>query len=377
MSKFTRFVTISIISVLVLSACNLPSGGADTPNPNAIFTAAAQTVEAQLTQTVPLATATFPVVQVTNTPVPTFTSVPFTSAPPTATAMCDLAQFIKDVNIPDGTVFNAGDSFTKTWRLKNIGTCTWSGYSLVFDSGDSMNGPSPTAIGTVSPGQEVDLAITLKAPANPGTYRGYWRIRNGSGVLVPVAGGYQGKSFYVEIKVPGSSGYDFHTRAPSAQWLSCGSPCGGATTLTFGGPDTDTNGFVMYRNGAELENGSTPTKVLETHPFWADDGVISGEYSTYTVFNGDHFTAKIGFLAKPDGTCGTGDATFQLNYKESGTLKPLGTWTKACDGTLKNIDVDLSSLAGKQVNFVLAVLAHGSSAQDWAVWVNPEVQPAP
>jgi hypothetical protein len=63
-----------------------------------------------------------------------------------------------------------------------------------------------------------------------------------------------------------------------------------------------------------------------------------------------------------------------LNYKESGVLKPLGEWTDTCDGSLKNVDVDLSSIAGKTVQFALAVLANGSAGQDWAIWVSPEVR---
>jgi len=51
-----------------------------------------------------------------------------------------------------------------------------------------------------------------------------------------------------------------------------------------------------------------------------DNGVITGRYPAYTVVAGEHFTAKIGFLAKSDGTCGTGNVKFQLNYKESGVL---------------------------------------------------------
>ena len=41
-----------VLGALVLSACNLPSGNADnaTPDPNAVFTAAAQTASVQLTQ---------------------------------------------------------------------------------------------------------------------------------------------------------------------------------------------------------------------------------------------------------------------------------------------------------------------------------------
>jgi len=91
------------------------------------------------------------------------------------------------------------------------------------------------------------------------------------------------------------------------------------------------------------------------------------------VVSGEHFKAKIGFLALSDGSCGTGNAKFQLNYKESGVLKPLGEWTDTCDGVLKDLDVDLSSIAGKTVQFALAVLANGAAGQDWAVWVNPRV----
>jgi hypothetical protein len=213
----------------------------------------------------------------------------------------------------------------------------------------------------------VDISVDLIAPATPGSYRGYWRIRNADGVLLPISNGYQGKSFFVDIKV-GSSGYDLYTRAPDAEWI------GSAGNLTFGGPDSDPNGFAMYRDGAKLEDGNTHNKVLETHPQWVDDGVISGLYDPYNVAAGEHFLAKVGFIALADGSCGAGNVIFQLNYKESGTLHPLGSWTHACDGSLVNIDVDLSSLAGHSVKFAIAVLANGSAGQDWAVWVNPRVE---
>jgi hypothetical protein len=293
--------------------------------------------------------------------VPTATRV----IPPTA--VCDLAQFVRDVTIPDGTVFTPGATFTKTWRLKNAGTCTWSGYSLVFDSGELMGGTSPTAIGTVSPGQEVDLSVNMTAPLANGSYRGYWRIRNTSGVLLPLLGDASGR-FFVDIRVAvSSSGFDLYTRAPDASWV------GSAGVVTFGGPDTDVNGFAMYRTGSKVEDGTTPNKVLEIHPQFVNNGLMTGLYPAYTVVPGERFKAKIGFLAKADGTCGVGNVKFQLNYKEAGVIKPLGEWTKSCDGSLKEIDVDLSSIAGKNVQFALAVLANGVSDQDWAVWIRPEI----
>jgi hypothetical protein len=374
MSKVSRTIFIlSIALALVLSSCNLPSSAPQTEEPNAIFTQAALTVQAQLNQTAtpaPFNTPTLPPPQPTNTTVSLPTLPPATNMPiASATPACDQGQFVKDVTIPDGTTFTPGTIFTKTWRIRNAGTCTWSGYSLVFDSGDAMSGTSPIAIGTVGSGQEVELTVNLTAPATNGSYRGYWRVRNPSGVLIPMLGGHEGKSFFVDIKVAvSSSGFDFHTKASAAVWIS------GAGTLTFGGPDTDDKGFAMYKDSQELEDGSVTSKVLETHPQFIDNGVISGRFPTYTVVQGEHFTAKIGFLALADGNCGAGNVKFQLNYREGGgSVTPLGEWTKTCDGVLKSIDVDLSSLKGKTIEFILAVLANGPSNQDWAVWVKPQI----
>ena len=371
MSTSTRIISISLILIFALSACNLPSNTPATDEPNAIFTAAALTVQAQLNQSTPFHTPTLPPPPATSTSLPslpTFTPMPTNTPIASPTAVCDSALFVKDVTIPDGTQVEPGATVKKTWRLKNIGTCQWSGYSLVFESGEAMGGV-PDPVGIVGPGQEVDVSVSFIVPSTlSGTVRSYWRLRNTSGVLLPVQNGYQNKSFFVEIKVGlTSAGYDLHSRATDAVWIS------GAGNLTFGGPDTNANGFVMYRNGQKVEDGTSPSKVLEMHPQWVDNGVITGRYPAYIVRAGEHFRAKIGFLAAADGSCGVGNVKFQFNYKESGTLKPLGEWPKTCNGTLTSLDIDLSSLVGKNVEFVLAVMANGPAAQDWAVWINPEI----
>jgi hypothetical protein len=106
-----------------------------------------------------------------------------------------------------------------------------------------MSGVSPIAIGTVAPGQEVDLSVNLKAPASNGTYRGYWRVRNASGVLIPIQGGYQSKSFFVEIKVGGGgSGGVFAVTSVS---MGVSGTCGNFTitaNITTNGP-----GEVTYK----------------------------------------------------------------------------------------------------------------------------------
>ncbi|HEY3311684.1 MAG TPA: NBR1-Ig-like domain-containing protein [Anaerolineales bacterium] len=220
--KSHRVAILLLALMMILSACNLPSAKpTEQVNPNAVFTAAAQTVEVQLTQnsllnpTKPVDTLAPP----TNTPTPPALEriIPIgtlaatnTSAPPIIpTTACDAAQFVADVSVPDGTTFDAGATFTKTWRFKNIGTCTWNNsYSLVFDSGDAMGGPtSQNLTGTTAPNGFLEVSVNLQAPSKDGTYRGYWGLKNASGARVPVAGGTNGRSFYVEIKVgSGASG---------------------------------------------------------------------------------------------------------------------------------------------------------------------------
>ena len=381
--RIRNLLLVTLIALLV-GACNLPSGNT-TPTASEselVLTAAAATVAAQLTaDAAPGAATITPVPSNTPTAGPTNTQ----AAPATNTQIpspCDLAGFVADVTIPDGTQFSPGDNFTKTWRLINNGTCTWTAsYQLVFDSGDSMGAPASQALGqNVVPGGTVDISVALTAPNSSDTYRGNFKLRNDGGVIFGLT---NGSPFFVEIEVNAPDvptktstsvptvSYNFYNQAPAASWISGGG--GGGTVLTFGGPDTDPDGFAMYKGGQTLEDGSAPTNTLEMHPKWIDDGVISGEFSAYTVKDGDHFRAQIGFLA-PGGACGAGDVTFQFNYKEGGSLSSLDSWTKTCDGSLTTIDIDLSSLAGKNLNFVFAVLAHGSSAQDWAVWVNPRIE---
>ena len=208
MKKANRFVLGLTALLLAALACNLPQGQAtDIPEePNAAFTAAAQTVAAQLTQSALTMNApTVPVIVLppTNTTTAPTIAPPLTfppTVPPTSTQICDKAQFVADMTIPDGTVLTPGETFTKTWRIKNVGTCSWTpSYTVIFDHGEQMSGPSTQAmVGNVNPGQTIDISVNLKAPATDNHYVGYWKLRNASGVTFT--------NFYVDIKVVTSGG---------------------------------------------------------------------------------------------------------------------------------------------------------------------------
>ncbi|MCS6994561.1 MAG: NBR1-Ig-like domain-containing protein [Anaerolineales bacterium] len=202
--------------MFLLSACNLSAAPSVTPSvhPNTVFTAAAQTVEAQLTQNALLRLTTPRPAE--SLPTATLAPLPSTQSPPAAifptpdpSLPCDAARFVADVTVPDGSLYAPGATFIKTWKIQNIGACVWdTSYSLVFDSGERMGGPDSLPLpGTVAPGEEIDLSIPLTAPSKTGKYRGYWRLQNPAGQTVPIEQGYNGRSFFVEIQVrPGTGG---------------------------------------------------------------------------------------------------------------------------------------------------------------------------
>lgn len=165
---------------------------------------AAQTLTAVPTETpLPTATAT-PEPTATATLEPINTIEPTETEPAVLVEGCDVAAFITDVTVPDGQEFDPDTKFVKTWQILNDGNCTWNSfYKLYFVSGDKMSGPTSqqlTAI-DVPPGASIDVSVELRAPDEPGTYRGYWGLKNTNGLEFGV--GPAGVPFYVEIKVVG------------------------------------------------------------------------------------------------------------------------------------------------------------------------------
>jgi len=125
--------------------------------------------------------------------------------PPTSAPVCNQATFIADITVTDGTQMSKGQDFTKTWRIKNSGTCTWDeDYTVVFSSGTNLaNKSSYDLPEDVSPGQTVDISIAMQAPDKNGTYTSNWVIRSDSVTTFGVngSGGSAGVPFFVIIKV--------------------------------------------------------------------------------------------------------------------------------------------------------------------------------
>jgi hypothetical protein len=124
------------------------------------------------------------------------------SATPEATAIqylptssCYALTFIKDVTIPDNTKLKPGKEFTKTWRVKNGGSCVWEeGFKLSFISGNKMGGSAYTLKKEIKSGAELDISIDMTAPKTEGFYTGNWRMTDDAGVIF-------GDNVYVLIEV--------------------------------------------------------------------------------------------------------------------------------------------------------------------------------
>lgn len=368
---------IFILLCLTL-ACNFPRQGSPTPSgPELLKTYAAQTIQVQLTL---LATG----LQSTSTPSPpgiaTATPPGTTSTAPAGNTVtssptqgaCDQAAFEKDVTYPDNSVLSPGEEFVKTWRLRNSGTCSWNpDYAIVFDRGDSLGGPASAELtsGTVAPGETVDVSVSLKAPDEPDTYQGYWKLRNPAGQVFGL-GKDRDKDFWFKIVVESPSGitYDFNVHAKSASWIGSGE--GSQAEVSFGGAEDDPNGVAKLKDNFLLENGKRSGVALVVGPKQVDDGEISGTFPSYTIQENDHFKAKLGFTDDCEG----GQVVFRLGIKEGENVQQIGEWKKVCDGGLIFPDIDLSAYEGRNVQFILTVLADGPPQNDLVVWGSTRIE---
>lgn len=397
MKRSGRYLLFMVVFLVGLVSCNLPFGSPSTaPDENAINTSVAQTLialgGAASTEVVSLPTAgTEPTI--TTAPLPTAalpTAAP-TAVPPTPVPTqdtCNRASWVEDVTYPDGSVLLPNSNFVKTWRVKNTGTCTWTtGYAVVYFSGDQMSAPAATALlGNVAPGATVDLSVNMKSPGTNGVYTGNFKLRSDTGLIFGTGSAYNAP-IYAEIKVssimllPGfdlggiielmpleTLVYNFASNYCSASWRNATAP----GTLSCPGTTSDAAGYVVRNDDPKLSNGTTYTGVaLVTHPQWIDGGSIAGIYPAIAVTNGMKFRATLG--------CGHGgpacSVRYFLRYYEQGvaTLKQLNQWDLDYADTPLKVDVDLSSLAGKNIIFVLQTVALDGPDQDWAQWVNPRI----
>ena len=104
---------------------------------------------------------------------------------------------------------------------------------------------------SVAPGAQIDISVNMVAPVNPGSYQGYWKMKNASG-------SFFNDSVYVLITV-GSGGVTptvtAGTPVGSQTPTSTGIPSNPITDLTFSvdagsytGPCDPSHHIYLYRH---------------------------------------------------------------------------------------------------------------------------------
>ncbi len=221
---------ILIVFGLLVSACGAGEPeGTPTLGVPAIQTAAVATFSGGLTQTAvaaPTNTATQ-----TSTLAPTFSAATLANITPfgsgigaNPTAACYSLSYVADVNIPDNAPMTPGETFTKTWKVRNSGTCSWeAGFKFAFTGGDNMNGATYTLPQSVPANTELNISIDMTAPTNKaGSLRSNWRMST-------AAGGFFGDEVYVLILISGTAGTTTKTSTPAAGNTSTPAPTGTET----------------------------------------------------------------------------------------------------------------------------------------------------
>jgi hypothetical protein len=278
---------------------------------------------------------------------------------------------VRDVTVEDDTPFTPGSWFVKTWRLKNVGHCTWlTSYKLTFESGDLMDAKRSIALPrNVEPNQTIDLSVAMKAPAKQGTYRGDWLLSEPGGEFFGVGTG-RDQTFWVQIRVKNLGNpnyvYDFAANYCHADWTS------GSGRLPCPGVSTSSEGFVILLDTPDLENRQEDELALWVHPNSTRQGWISGMYPEFIIQPEHHFTAWVGCMAGSKGC----SVNFKLEFYnlKNGITRNLGTWQEEFDGNVTRIDLDLSQHAGKRVRFILtAEVNSGDPVNADAFWFVPGI----
>jgi uncharacterized protein YkwD len=169
---------VTLLVALTLSACGGQATQTAAPIPIKTLVPASDTPSNQI----PI-TGETEIVE--ETPTADVSTTPTADRPANEAGCTNSAAFVADLTVPDNSIIGAGETFTKTWRISNTGTCIWaSDYVLTYYSENRMGAPNAVPLEITRPGESIDISVELKAPNNPGKYRGNFVIKNPQGLIM-------------------------------------------------------------------------------------------------------------------------------------------------------------------------------------------------
>jgi len=266
-----------IVLVSLLAACQGAPAASTQPVPVETQVAATLTGIAVANTATPEATLTptNTLPPPTETPAATATPAPPSATPetpvPTNDPNCtNLATFVEDVTIPDNSSVSPGQTFIKTWRIRNMGTCVWGpSYTLAHYSEELMGAPVPVALGVTFPNQTLDISVPLTASTTAGQHRGNFVILNSAGLIMQID---QDSRLWVIINVSAAAATN-----PTAPAQSTTAPAQNPTTAPGGGSSSGP-GYANVTCGFTLDAAKITETIAAINNYRAQNGL-----SPYTV----------------------------------------------------------------------------------------------
>jgi hypothetical protein len=319
--SYFHIVLIGVVFILALSAC----ASSETPPPtldvNIVHTQVAATIAMEYTQTaLALPTAT-------TTPEPTLTSPATPTLPPTpietpteiipptptgptplpvnpATANgCYNATLLADMTDPDVADFKPGDTFKKTWRLINTGTCDWKGDFKITHVGGDLFGTDTTKIRKrVGVGIIVDISLNRVVPGGVGAVTSNWQMATDNGNLF-------GPVITVSIDLPGGTSTSGSGACYNATLVS-------DVTIPSG---TEMNPGDAFTKTWEIQNSGTCEWTKDFKITHVGGELLGSDTTKIRKFVKDGTTTKISLdMIAPNGS-GTMTSSWQM-ADNTGTL---------------------------------------------------------
>ena len=224
------------------------------------------------------------------------------SSIPVNSSDCTLdAQFVEDITIPDHTIIERGDIFTKTWRVRNTGTCIWTpAYQINLAGGNPLSWSQASLVGIVPAGEEADISVEIVSPEIAGNYQAWWQLADEMGIPF-------GADYYLHFEAPRPA-----TDIPGHGIIEgeISYPAGGMPAMTI---------YFLRTDGSQRF-------ALETEEGWNhySNELPVGDYYVFARVTGDESESGGGYTeaAVCDLTC-EDHTLIQVNIEEGKALREI------------------------------------------------------
>lgn len=411
-----RLIVMILLAFITSTACGLGTQAVSSV-PGWPETAAAQTWSVMQTSAFLSATPTFTPQPATDTPIPTDTPpwtltptptqtlIPVltqrptntptltptnTRIPPTATRIpsggggsssggggggsgggtippCYAAELVRDMTIPSGQILLPNTTFTKVWRIRNIGSCNWPSGSIMVPARNNLwVGTATPNPNRVRPGATADYAVTLTSPVSAGDFNGDWLIQvDRSTRLSP----QNQDAFRVRIRVA--------TTLPNLLWSYVDNPCtarwrtGNDRTVNCPSSPSNQRAFVLRAAPASIETNEVKPAVIWSQPAPSQNAAIIGAFPGLYIYGDERFRASVACLQGYN-RC---NVQVQVSYRLlGGDEVPIASIQEVYDGVAHNLvnDFSLAPFAENYVSFIFRITTLNGQ-QPAVAWFTVEV----